>query len=123
MNSRARLRCYLTLHAGTTFLSEDVYRVLRRPVVPRPGYIYAVNILYPMGIRARVDFLRTTGGLTYDSPEQFVEGIRWRLGSLTAAEEMRLLAYFRRLPRAADGTARYRHDFEWAMLSWEKGPR
>ena len=123
MNVQARLRCYLTLHAGTTFLSEDVYRVLRRPVVPRPGYIYAVNILYQMGLRARVDFLRTTGGLTYDTPEQFVEGIRWRLGSLTAGEEKRLLAYFRALPREADGTARYRHDFEWALLSWEKAAR
>ena len=123
MNAQARRRCYLTLHAGATFLSADVYRVLRRSFVPRPGYIYAVNILYQMGIRARVDFLRTTGGLTYDSPEQFIEGIRWRIGSLTAAEEKRLLAYFRALPRGADGKARYRHDFTWALLAWEKDPR
>ena len=120
MNAQARLRCYLTLHAGATFLSEDVCRALRRPVVPRPNYIYAVNILYQMGIRARVDFLRTTGGLTYDTPEQFADGIRWRVGALTAAEHKRLLAYFRSLPREADGTARHRHDFEWAMLSWDK---
>jgi SAM-dependent methyltransferase len=123
MNAQARRRCYLTLHAGGTFLSADVYRVLRRSVVPRPNYIYAVNILYQMGIRARVDFLRTTGGLTYDSPEQFVEGIRWRVGALTAAEEKRLLAYFRRLPRDLDGAPRYRHDFTWAMLSWDKDAR
>ena len=123
MNAQARLRCYLTLHAGATFLSEDVYRVLRRSVVPRPGYIYAVNILYQMGIRARVDFLHTAGGLAYDSPEQFVEGIRWRIGPLTAAEEKRLLAYFRRLPRGADGAASYRHDFTWALLSWDKDSR
>jgi SAM-dependent methyltransferase len=123
MNDQARLRCYLTLHAGTTFLSEDVYRVLRRPVVPRPGYIYAVNILYQMGIRARVDFLRTTGGLAYDSPEPFIEGIRWRLGTLTPTEEKRLRAYFQSLPRGADGKTRYRHDFTWALLAWEKNGR
>ena len=120
MNDKARLRCYLTLHAGGTFMSEDVYRVLRRAVVPRPNYMYAVNILYQMGIRARVDFLRTTGGLAYDSPEQFLEGIRWRLGTLKPPEEKRLLAYFRSLPKEADGTACYRHDFDWAMLSWDK---
>ena len=120
MNAQARLRCYLTLHAGGTFLSADVYRVLRRVIVPRPNYMYAVNILYQMGIRARVDFLHTAGGLTYDSPEQFVEGIRWRVGPLTAAEEKRLLAYFRRLPRGADGQARYQHDFTWALLAWDK---
>ena len=121
MSAKARLRCYLTLHAGGTFMSEDVYRVLRRSVVPRPNYMYAVNVLYQMGIRARVDFLRTTGGLTYDTPEQFVEGIRWRVGALKASEEKRLLAYFGELPRGADGRANYRHDFEWAMLSWETG--
>lgn len=119
MTSHARRRCCLTMHAGATFLSPDVYRVLRRPVVPRPGYIYAVNVLYQLGIRARVDFLQTTGGLVYDSAEQFVEGIRWRLGALTPAEERRLRAYFRALPRGADGKARYRHDFVWALLAWE----
>lgn len=121
MTAHARRRCYLTLHAGSTFLSADVYRVLRRSAVPRPGYIYAVNILHQMGVPARVDFLHTTGGLVYDTPEQFVEGIRWRLGSVTAAEEKRLLAYFRSLPRGSDGAPRYRHDFKWAMLSWETG--
>ena len=122
MNAKARLRCYLTLHAGGTFMSEDVYRVLRRQMVPRPNYMYAVNILYQMGIRARVDFLRTTGGLTYDSPEQFVEGIRWRVGPLKATEEKRLLDYFGSLPREADGRVNYRHDFEWALLSWDQTP-
>ena len=33
--------------------------------MPRPDYIYAVNLLYQLGIRARVDFIRTTGGMTY----------------------------------------------------------
>ena len=123
MTAHARRRCCLTLHAGASFLSPDVYRVLRRPVVPRPGYIYAVNILYQMGIRARVDFLHTTGGLEYDSPEQFIEGIRWRLGVLTPAEEKRLGTYFQSLPRGPDGKTCYRHDFTWALLAWEKGPR
>lgn len=123
MTAHARRRCYLTMHAGATFLSTEVYRVLRRTVVPRPGYLYAVNVLYQMGIRARVDFLHTTGGLTYDHPEQFIEGIRWRLGALTPTEEKRLRAYFCALPRGPDGKARYRHDFTWALLAWEKPPQ
>lgn len=121
MTAQARLRCYLTVHAGGSFLSADVYRVLRRSFVPRPNYLYAVNILYQMGHRARVDFLRTTGGLAYDGPEAFIDGIRWRLGSLTPAEEKRLQAYFLALPCRPDGTRLYRHDFDWAMLSWDTG--
>lgn len=123
MTAHARKRCYLTLHAGHSFLSADVYRVLRRPVIPRPNYIYAVNILYQMGYHARVDFLHTTGGLAYDSVGEFIDGIRWRLGCLSRPEEKRLRAYFLALPRGADGRTVYRHDFEWALLSWEKAPR
>ena len=84
--------------------------------------MYGVDFFCPMGVRVGVDFLRTTGGLTYDSPEQFVEGIRWRVGPLKAAEEKRLLDYFGSLPREADGRVNYRHDFEWALLSWDQTP-
>ena len=123
MTVHARRRCCLTMHASPTFLSADVYRTLRRSVVPRPGYLYAVNVLYQMGFRASVNFLRTVGGLDYAAPEQFVDGIRWRLGSLTPAEERRLVAYFRGLPRTPEGKTRYRHEFTWAVLAWETAPR
>lgn len=120
MNAFARLRCYLTVHAGGSFISEDVYRILRRPLIPRPNYMYILNILYQMGIRATVDFLHTTGGLTYDSPAQFVEGIRWRMGHLTPAEEKRLHQYFVSLPEDSNGHRKYHHDFTWAFLAWKK---
>ena len=123
MTAYARRRCCLTLHADPSFLSADVYCILRRPVIPRPNYIYAVNILYQLGYHARVDFLHTTGGLIYDSAAQFIAGIRWRIGPLTQPEEKRLRAYYLALPRRANGRAFYRHDFEWALLSWEIKPR
>ena len=51
-----------------------------------------------------------------------MEGIRWRVGPLKATEEKRLLDYFASLPREADGRVNYRHDFEWALLSWDQTP-
>ena len=45
---------------------------------------------------------------------------RWRIGALNAKEERRLKRFYRGLPREADGSARYRHEFCWAFLSWEK---
>ena len=123
MDRHAKLRCYATIHAGGSFLGPDLLRLLDREIAPRPDYVYAVNVLYQMGIRARVDFLRTRGGMAYGSAAAFLEAVRWRIGRLAKKEEARLRKFFRSLPRAADGTARYRHDFEWALLSWEKGAR
>ncbi len=72
-----------------------------------------------MGFKAKVDFIRSTGGMGYESAEEFLEAIQWRIGTLTAKEEKRLRRFYRGLPREADGSSRYRHDFEWALLSWE----
>ena len=123
MDRKARRRCYATLHVGGNYLGGDVLAMLGRKMAPRPDYIYAVNILYQMGIRARVDFLRSTGGMGYASAEEFIGAVRWRVGELAAKEERRLKKFFRALPRAPDGKRHYRHDFTWAMLSWEKHPR
>jgi SAM-dependent methyltransferase len=120
MHRKARVRCYLTIHSGGSYLGSDVTDLLDREIVPRPDYIYAVNILHQMGVRARVDFLRSTGGMAYDSADRFVEAVRWRIGALAPQEEKKLRKFFRGLPRDPDGKACYRHDFEWAMLAWEK---
>jgi SAM-dependent methyltransferase len=123
MDGQARRRCYATIHVGGSFLGPDVLERLDREIVPRPDYIYAVNILHQLGIRARVDFLHTRGGMDYAAADDFVEAIRWRIGELSAKEEKRLRKFFSALPRGADGKACYRHDFEWALLAWEKSPR
>jgi SAM-dependent methyltransferase len=120
MHRKTRMRAYLTIHSGGSYLGGDVLGLLDREIEPRPDYIYAVNILYQMGVRAKVDFLRSTGGTGYASVEDFLKAIRWRIGDLSAQEEQRLRRFYRGLPREADGSARYRHEFEWALLSWEK---
>lgn len=121
MNQFARKRCYLTIHAGGSFISEDIYRVLRRNLTPRPNYMYAVNLLYQMGIKAKIDFLHTSGGLIYDTADHFVDSIQWRLGGLTMAERKRLLAYAAaEMPADNGGKLVHQHDFTWAFLSWDK---
>jgi len=105
MNRKARLRCYLTLHSGGSFLGDDVLALLDRDIAPRPDYIYAVNILYQMGIRARVDFLQSTGGMAYASADLFVESIQWRIGQLSTKEKTRLRRFYRGLPRGKPASA------------------
>lgn len=122
MCAKAKLRCCLTLHAGGFFIDGGLRAALGRPApVPRPGYLYAVNMLAQMGYYAKVDFLETQGGLEYAGVEEFVGSVRWRVGELTRAEEGRVRRYAERLPRGEGGRIRHRHEFRWAFLAWETG--
>ena len=119
MTRQARVRCAATIHAGGNYLGADVLALLGRELQPRPGYIYAVNILYQMGVQATVEFIRSEGGSGYTGVNDFLQSIRWRIGALTSREEKKLRAFYRDLPKTADGIAHYRHGFEWALLTWE----
>ena len=121
MNRMARKRCYATIHAGGSFLSGEILDLLDREVAPRPDYIYAVNLLYQMGIRAKVDFLKSTGGMSYSSAAKFIASAEWRIGKLTTKEKARLREYFKTLPKSTTGGGQTRHQFTWAMLSWGRG--
>lgn len=120
MTRHARLRCYAVMHVGPSFLSPDVLAALRRRLVPRPDYIYAVNLLYQMGFPARVDFFCSHGLSRYEDEKAFQESVAWRVGALSRAERDRLNRFFATLPRDGHGRAVHRHEFTWAMLSWQK---
>lgn len=122
MTQQARRRCYAITHVGGSFLGPDILARLGRSVVPRPDYIYAVNILYQMGLRATVDFLQTTAQMPYATPEAFLDSVRWRIGELSPREITRLKQMYRQLPEQADGQRVYQHHFTWAMLGWETTP-
>ncbi|MBR6022600.1 MAG: class I SAM-dependent methyltransferase [Kiritimatiellae bacterium] len=121
LNDWAKKRCFLVLHSGGSYLGPDVMGLLERPLHPRADYIYAVAMLYQLGVRAEVRFLESEGGMTYGSAGEFVESVRWRVGELTAREEERLEGLYAGLERDAEGRARYDHPFTWAVLTWEKG--
>ncbi len=119
MSRHAKKRCYATIHAKGNYVSADIARLLDRTITPRPDYIYAVNILYQLGCRASVTFIRSPGGRRYENLSAFLEGIAWRIGRLSPREIRRLSEFYDRLPRDARGARRHRHDFKWALLSWE----
>ena len=117
----AKKRCFLVLHSGGSYLGPDVMGLMERPLHPRADYIYAVAMLYQMGVRAEVRFLRSDGGMRYATAEEFVESVKWRVGGLTEGETEKLEALYARLPRDEEGRALYSHPFVWAVLTWEKG--
>lgn len=58
LNNQARLRVYTTHLVSTSFVSPAIQRAAGREVVELPNYIFALNVLYQMGIYAHVDFIR-----------------------------------------------------------------
>lgn len=119
INEAARLRVYTTHTVSSSFVDAAVQRAIGRPVVELPNYIYAVNILYQMGIRARVDFIRgpnCQGNI--DSYPRFVESVSWSIGTLNADEQQRLFEYFTQQQRLGRPLAAPTRD--WALVYWDK---
>lgn len=61
MTAHARLRCYMTHLVGGNFRGADV-SASQSPSGPGlPDYIYIINILYAMGLHARIDYINIPG--------------------------------------------------------------
>ncbi|HHL2712879.1 TPA: class I SAM-dependent methyltransferase [Yersinia enterocolitica] len=115
----ARLRVYTTHTVSSCFVDMAVQQAIGRPVVELPNYIYAVNILYQMGIHARVDFIRGSNCQgNIDTYQRFVESVSWYIGVLNDDEQQRLFDYFtqqQKLGRQLSSPTR-----DWALIYWEK---
>lgn len=119
MNSKARKKAALTYRVSG-FVCDDVLAVLGRPHRRRPDYIVILNLLYQMGIAARVDFIQTTTGqAAAPDPDSLVGRLQWTLGALTAHERQLLEQNFSQLPRNDEGDVMYGPPARWALIQWE----
>jgi SAM-dependent methyltransferase len=101
----------------------DLFAAVGRDFVSGPDYITTCNLLYQVGIFARVDFITLAAGKTYSSREEAAESCRWSLGGLEAGEEEKLARFLAaRLTPLPDGSWRLarRLPSRWAVLWWEK---
>lgn len=118
MDSKARRRAYLTNLVGGQFIDPEVARLLDRPRPAMPDFIYIVNILYQMGRLPRVDYIVSANRLAGATHGRaFAAKVQAIVGSLTAEEEQRLVAWFEADPERG---ARGGSPFRWAFVSWEK---
>jgi len=123
LDSHAAKAVVIAERVGPGPFDPALFEAVGRRFVAGPDYIYTVNILYQMGIRASVDFIRAGGPRRYESRQAAVESSAWMLGDLSGDEEARLRAYFdRRLRRRPDGSwiVTGEHCPEWAVISWKK---
>ncbi|WP_409309202.1 class I SAM-dependent methyltransferase [Pectobacterium sp. B1J-3] len=118
LNQKARLRVYTTHTVSPTFVDSRILSAIGRTSASLPTYIYAVNILYQMGIHAKVDYIRgpnCQGNI--ETFERFAEGVAWSLGGLSEDEMRRLKAYYHRhqhgdLPLVSPTR-------DWAFVYWD----
>ncbi|MTH47145.1 class I SAM-dependent methyltransferase [Intestinirhabdus alba] len=115
LNRQARLRVYTTHLVSTTFISPAIQRAAGRPVIELPNYIYALNVLYQMGIHAHVDFIRGNSCQRDNSSwERFEQNVRWGLGDISEEERQRLYHWYQQqdASRIAPATR------DWALIWW-----
>lgn len=116
LDSFAKKRVYLTYKTYFGFFDTKLYEALKRVKAPAPDYIYLVNILYSLGIYAKVDFIpvetKNQKNTTFD---KFKDMVLWELGELNKDELTKLQIYFKSEIEGKED--KYAH---WALISWDK---
>ncbi|MFQ6371668.1 class I SAM-dependent methyltransferase [Shewanella sp. YIC-542] len=119
LNNKTRLRVYTTHTVATSFVDVNVQKAIGRTVVELPNYIFAVNILYQLGINPKVDYIRGPNCQNNtDTFEQFSEAVNWSLGTLDDTEMQRLFDYYQQ--KRQRGEAIVPPSRDWALVYWDK---
>lgn len=117
LDAKAKQRVYLTSLVGGRFIDAGIVELLGRNRPPLPDYIYVLNILYQMGRRPRLDYIKNDNRLAgTESFEDFARKVAFSLGKLSETERTLLAAWYDADPnRARQGG----EPFRWAFISWE----
>lgn len=120
LNSHAKKRVYLTFKEGRSFLSDEILEIIGREITPKPDYIYLLNILYQMGIRAKVDFIDPgNDGYKIGTLEEYLYSLTWSQNGLSDDERARASEYY--IACQKDGKTPAHRNNRWALISWSKG--
>ena len=122
LNHAARKKVFIVTVVGDGPHDRRAYEAVGRELQVGPDYIYNYNVLYQMGIYAKVDFIVQEVCDTYDDREGAVDSVRWMFPEMTYEEEERLDAYLTEHLIRRDGQwmLDYAKTVRWAVLWWEK---
>lgn len=121
INSKARLRAYMTLTVEPYRLEPAILRCFERDVVGFPNFMYAVNVLYQMGYMPKVDYIDAKDckeRVVEDSLDAFLKDIRWSIGELSTAEVKALKDYYQQEHAVLQKELKPQRRV-WAMLYWD----
>lgn len=126
LDAFATRRVIISDRVGSGPFDPDIFAAVGREFSPGPDYILTLNLLYQMGIHARVDFIILDENKVYESREQAVDSCAWMLDNLTAEEEQKLQAYLAaHLVKRPDHTWEVvrRRPVKWALIWWDSSGR
>lgn len=120
INSVTNVRAYITIGTGGSYVADEILDAMNRDVIGKPDFIYIVNTLYQMGFFPKVDYIDGfTKKSSFNSSGEFIEQVRWSLGTLSAEDEASLEKYFYTLKSDDEGKKVYKEKTKWALVSWE----
>jgi len=122
LNTFARKRVIIGDRVGCGPFDPAIFEAIGRSFEPGPDYIYTVNILYQMGIKARVDFIRSGGASIYSSRQEALAAWRWMLQDLSVEEEARYVSHMdSRLHQTAAESWQLKDQVQprWAVIQWK----
>jgi iron complex transport system ATP-binding protein len=122
LDQAARSKVYMTLKTGgdgSQRFYEKLYLSLGMEYVVHRDYIHYYNILYELGITAKVDFITYTDSFRYEEAADAFRVLNSHI-SVETEDQRRLLMGYVRKNIAANGRFALDIESRWAMLSWEK---
>jgi len=125
LNASARELVVIADRVGCGPFDPAIFTAVGREFVPGPDYIYTINVLYQMGIYARLDFIEIQEPKVFESRQAAIDSCAWMLHQLTASEQESLGSYFDEILTAnADGTWSMRGQVQpkWAVISFAPVP-
>jgi SAM-dependent methyltransferase len=115
LDNQAKKRVYLTYKVGGSFLDLEMMDIIGKKITPKPDYIYIINILYSMGINAKVEFLESENSdKNITSYEELLKRVEWSIGALDDEQKLLLKEYF------GSGKKPKANKLAWALIYWEK---
>ena len=121
-NNFARKKIVITDRVGHGPFDPEAFAAVGRELKTGPDYIYTVNLLYQMGINARVDFIELETSLPCSTMDEAMEFYSWMFHDLTEEEKKQLKKYVQSITTSAsDGTYTVlrKQAPTWAYISWE----
>ncbi|MDD5758592.1 MAG: class I SAM-dependent methyltransferase [Desulfobulbaceae bacterium] len=125
LNAAAKELVIIGDRVGHGPFDPALFHAVGREFVPGPDYIYTINILYQMGIHARLDFIEIQEPKCFESRQAAIDSCAWMLHQLTPEEQPMVDRYFDRILIAnADGSFSMTSQVQtqWAVISFSPVP-